>query len=119
MSDGTLTPEQLLDKQNDVLSYALQQLNEKYSTDDQKNKFEQQKIDNLRYTFNSIFIIYYISLIGVLYFLYKSTSYSNYKKIFILIGFAIFPFIISTIELLVYDILIYIYSIVFSIPYNN
>lgn len=109
----------LVDQQNSVLSYALQKLNEKYSTDDQKNKFEQQKIENLRATFNSLFVIYYVSLIGVVYFLYKSTAYNIYKKLFIMVGFAIFPFVISTIELLVYDILLYAYSFIFSIPYNN
>ena len=110
---------EFVNKQNVNLSYQLRKIKDKYSTDDQKNYYERQKISDAKYFFNVLFVVYYIFLIVLLYFLYQSTKYSNYMKIALVVLLGIYPFIISTIEFFLFEAIYYIYALIFSIPYKS
>jgi len=110
---------EFVNKQNVNLSYQLRKIKDKYSTDDQKNYYERQKISDAKYFFNVLFVVYYIFLIVLLYFLYQSTKYSNYMKIGLVVLLGIYPFIVSTIEFFLFEAIYYIYALIFSIPYKS
>ena len=111
--------DEFVNKQNVNLSYQLRKIKDKYSTDEQKNYYERQKISDAKYFFNVLFVVYYIFLIVLLYFLYQSTKYSNYMKIGLVVLLGIYPFIISTIEFFLFEAIYYIYALIFSIPYKS
>lgn len=110
---------ELVNKQNVNLSYQLRKIKDKYSTDEQKNYYERQKINDAKFFFNMLFVLYYIVFIIVLYFLYQSTKYSSYMKIFLAVILGIYPFIISTLEFFLFEVIYYIYALIFSIPYKS
>lgn len=113
------TSQELMNKQNQNLLYALQKVKDKYSTDDQKNYFEMEKIKSVTYVFNVFFVIYYILAFITLYFLYKTTKYKLLTKVIIVVLLAVYPFIISTIEYFIFDIAYFLYAMVFAIPYKS
>jgi hypothetical protein len=115
----TTTSEELVNKQNVTLQYQLRKIKDKYSTYDKKNYYEGQKITNAKYYFNMLFVIYYILAVVVLWFLYKSTKFTIYMKLFLAIVLGAYPFVISTIEFFVFELLYYLYALIFSIPYKS
>ena len=115
----TTLSNELVNKQNITLQYQLRKIKDKYSTDDKKNYYEKQKISDAKYYFNMLFVVYYILAAVVLFFLYKTTKFSIYMKLFLGLVLGIYPFIISTIELFVFEIFYYIYALIFAIPYKS
>lgn len=115
----TTISDKLVNKQNMNLQYQLRKIKDQYSTDDQKNNYERQKIYDTKYTVNLLFFLYYILALITMYFLYKSDYFSTYMKLFIIVILGVYPFVISTIEYVLYDIFYYLYSFVYSIPYKS
>lgn len=65
-------------------------------TNDRKTYYEAQEIDNLKYWYNILYILYYIIVIVfVITNLIQNNSITIFKKIFIIFLFIIYPYIID------------------------
>jgi VIT1/CCC1 family predicted Fe2+/Mn2+ transporter len=105
--------------ENDTLIANIKNLNDYYSTDDQKVIYEEQQ----KQWFDAInlylyFIFYALLIIFAVYFILKNTKYTILSKFIILICLLIFPFIIAPIEIVIYNFIIYIWSFLKLRSYN-
>ena len=99
--------------QNENLLQEIKKMEQDYSTDEQKVYYLNQQILLLQYISFYFFIIYYIILCIFIYsFIYGKITYSRNIIIFVSILFAIYPYVISLIEYILYEFSKYIYSLI-------
>jgi ABC-type Na+ efflux pump permease subunit len=103
-------------KQNKILESNIRDINEKFSTDDQKSIYTHQKLSVVKNIYFVLFIIYYIVLLMAIYVIFfrLKTINSIYSKLFIVVLLVLAPFIIIPIEIQLYKLLIYSYNTITS-----
>ena len=90
-------------KQNEKLSDKLKNANSDDFTYDQKANFQHEQVSSfveLNYILMIAYFVFFIILIGLLFFVQKNLSI--YLKIAIIVALIIYPFIIYTIEEIIY-----------------
>jgi hypothetical protein len=106
--------------QNDIINKRYQNIKNQFTQND--SKYEKYTNTNIKLnTLNDIFFyLFYILLIvlSVCLYLYQPNM-SNRFKIFIIILLLLFPFIIYTIEIFLYNATLFMYSILSGKVYNN
>ena len=100
----------LVKSQNNLLEKNVKVMNEMYSTDDFVSQHIRKKYEGLKTANWVLFLLYYGFLIILVVFLYMTKKIGNLGKIFIIICFAIFPFVIYPIEDAIYQLIMTSYN---------
>ena len=95
---------QLADAQNLVISETAKNIDNAYSTDERKAIYESEMLRGNNKNIFLLFCFYYALCLIVAFSLYKSVDYSIKVKVLIVLAFLIYPFVISMIELKIYNI---------------
>jgi hypothetical protein len=70
-----------------------------------------------------LWLIYYVIFIAIVYLLYKKQSehiiLTKNQKIYLGLGFLLFPFLITSIEILIYNLYVFIISLIQGLPYQK
>lgn len=103
-------------RQNRVLETNIRDITEKFSTDDQKSIYTNQKLSVVKNIYVILFTIYYFLVLISIYIIFfkLKTVTSIYSKIFILVLLVIMPFIIIPIEVQLYKLIKYSYNVISS-----
>lgn len=108
-----------VEKQNTDFRNRLQTMESDRLLDSQKSMYQLPSLDNYSFA-NSILSIIYICIVLVLaYKLYGSAKYSIPIKVLILSVVAIYPFLIASIELILYDNVLFYYSVITGNVYKK
>lgn len=99
-----------LEKQNAKLTSELQNLNAVHSTDYQKSNYQNANMDDYKYYNSVLFGCYYFLVMIVAYITFNMEA-SRAIKAIIMIGFIAYPFTINNIEILLYELMLYIYAL--------
>jgi hypothetical protein len=107
-------------KQNEYLSNRYDYIKEQFDRHDNKHIVYSKNFDNLNILYTILFFSYYLLILGAIYILYfNKPTWKMYFKIILLILFLLFPFVIYSIEKILYNSWIYLYSIISGNVYNN
>jgi len=103
--------------QNNTIMKKYKDIQNKFSTDDQKVFYENQQIDVLNSVNNILFIIYIFLIVVLiaLLFIVKNERNLYYYKIPVLLVFLIYPFV----ALLLFDLLVYIGKMIYTMMNGN
>lgn len=110
---------QLVDAQNNSIMETAKNIDDVYSTDGRKAMYES---DMVRGNNKNIFLLicfYYALCVIVAFALYRSVEYSNAIKVLIVFAFLIYPFVISMIELKMYNIYEFLKAFVLGTIYSS
>ena len=99
-----------LEKQNAKLESELNNLNAMHSTDYQKSNYQNANTDDYKYYNGILFGCYYLLVLIIAYLTFKMEA-SRAIKALIMIGFIAYPFTINNIEILLYELFLYIYAL--------
>lgn len=120
-----LTNEQYYEKyirfkaQNDLFNSQIKNIQENYTKTKSQSLYKTEKVLELqKYNF-ILFIIFYICvLILALYFLLLNRTQISFRiKIFIIILFIFYPFLIDIIQQYLYFIYLYVYAFISGVAY--
>ena len=104
--------------QNKMIDVESSSLRDKYSTDNQRSKYMINNIMNWNYLNFYLWIAYYIVVLVIFYLFIKGNIELPQRiKIYISVGLLLYPFLISTIELAIYNFLQLLKSVIIGIPY--
>lgn len=105
--------------QNNILQGNIQELQNDYTTNDQKSLSTYKHTDYYGYIKTILFILYYLLIIIFLYLAY-SRDYIN-KKLLIVLAFVIgtYPLYILKIEMYIYDSFMYLWALLRGTPYHK
>ena len=97
--------------QNEMMKVESARLRDQYSTDN-------ARIKHITNDF-ILWLIYYVVVIGIFYLFYKNENMelTSNQKTKIGIFLVLYPFLITTLELLVYNFMVFIMSLIKSQPY--
>lgn len=105
--------------QNATLEEEAKNIEEEYSSDDRRTFYENINLrGNNAYIF-LLFCIYYILFFGVAFVLYRSVDYSIKMKVFLLLLFLFYPFLISMVELKIYNVFMYFKALITGTIYKK
>lgn len=108
-----------IQNQNQQIQDQIDSLTQSYSLYDQKSYYQSQDIYRL-YTVNwYLIIIYYVTVVFLIYFIYEYSKYSIFLNIIILVLLFAFPFIILPVERFIWDISEFIYNLIIGKVYSN
>ena len=93
--------------QNKTLAEEVKNIGEEYSSDDRRTFYENISLRSSNVYVVVLFFIYYILFFGLAFVLYKSVDYSAKMKVVLLLLFILYPFVISMVELKVYNLFMY------------
>lgn len=99
-------------KQTAEYDTKLQESLSKHMVYSQKTEYMTPGLENYYFTNVILFAIYFCVVGLVAYRLYPSVKYTKNMKIAIMIGFVIYPFVISAIELRLFDSFYYYYALI-------
>lgn len=104
--------------QNQMIDNESANMRDSYSIDSQKGKYMIYNIMNWnRFNFY-LWSIYYIIVIVIYYlFIRGEIELKKNTKIYIAILLFIYPFLISTLELIIYNFFHFLYSVMIGLPY--
>jgi hypothetical protein len=106
--------------QNSVLLQREQYIKNQFTRHNDKYQYYSNYITNLTVFNNILFYLYYILVFIVFYKIFFNTpGWSIYYKIFITIVLFVFPLIVYTIENIIYNTWLFIYSFMYGSVYNN
>lgn len=103
--------------ENDLINQQIQENNNSYSTDNKQFVYQTENLVYLKSINFVIFIIYYIAFLIFLYFMIFVKTSDIKIKIFIILIFLLYPFIIKPIEEFFYFIITFMISTLFGNVY--
>ena len=105
--------------QNEHLENEIAKTRDQYSTDEQRIKYIHSDISGWLAVNYILWFIYYLVFVIVSYLLYENEKYgyTNKRKWFYWTLFLVFPFLITTVELFLYNFFSFIWSLVIARPY--
>jgi|TARA_B100001173_G_C15918463_1_gene517369 hypothetical protein len=105
--------------QNERIEFETEKMRGEFSTDNQRVKYLDTNVQSWIAINYVLWFIYYAIFFVVAYIIYQNEShgYTNKKKVYIGIAFFLFPFLITTIELLLYKFLLFLWSLITNTPY--
>jgi hypothetical protein len=99
--------------QNDTVLNEINNNIDVFSADDQKVYYQQMQIQRLSYTNIVLLIVYYVFFLITLYFIFGiDTKMEKWIKWITVIFLGIYPFIINTLFIWMYDAWLYFYSLI-------
>ena len=105
-----------LENQNRKLSTQIKKVAEIYSTDYQKSNYQIANVTSYKFANNILFWSYWLLVVIVAYIVFRSEMTRAIKALVIGL-FVAYPFLINNIELLLYELLKYLYAIVSNTVY--
>lgn len=103
-------------KQNTLIENKINNLKENYSTDNQKVRYQAEKIISTRGMNFILYILYFVLFFVLLFvFIFKNTTLSFYPKIYIILAFFLYPFLIDPLE----QFLIFLWKYIFAMINGN
>ena len=108
ISDFTKT----INKQNIELQERLDKIQSSHMVDSQNSGYQTVGLENYAFVNMLLFGLYYCIVIGIAYRLYSSVKYSQRVKIAIILVFAMYPYVINSIEIGVYNYIMYYYALI-------
>lgn len=114
-----MTDTQNLVTQNAALAELSKNIDHSYSTDDRKTMYQNTIVRGNNYYAFLLFCFYYALCAIIIFVLYRSVAYSTKIKVLILLAFLIYPFIISIIELKIYNIFAFFKALVTGTIYTR
>lgn len=99
--------------ENKTINKSIQYLNDSSSTDNQRIMYGNDQLAWFQFYNNVLFLLYLFFLLIFLIVLFLKKNYLRSTKLFLFLTFSLFPFIITSIELFFYNIIIYIYTFLF------
>jgi hypothetical protein len=111
---------QLIEQQNELLKSNIEEKRQTFSTDNQRYNYKETHLKSLTNINSLLNILYFVLFVGmsILLFVSSKISLGFYSKIILILAFAIFPFVIGLIELKIWSMLKYIFSILTGTVYN-
>jgi len=105
--------------QNEMMEVESARMRDQYSTDNARIKHMTNDIMGWSQLNFILWLIYYVIVIGILYLFYKNENIelTSKQKTYIGIFVVLYPFLITTLELFVYNFLNFIMSLIKSQPY--
>lgn len=105
--------------QNERIEFETAKMRDNFSTDNQRVKYLDSDVGGWIAINYVLWVIYYAVFFVVAYVIYQNDThgYTDKKKIYIGLGFLLFPFLITTLELFIYKFCLFIWSLVTSRPY--
>jgi hypothetical protein len=107
-----------LEKQNAKLTSELENLKAEHSTDYQKTNYQNMNMNDYKYYNSILFGSYYFLVLIVAYLTFKMETTRAIKALIIL-GFIAYPFAINNIEILLYELFLYIYALASGTVYKK
>ena len=121
--EGAVSPTDVntaLTNQNTELKNVIQNMDELYSTNDQKVNYQSAQINFLNTVNTALYYIYFALLIVVAFILlFNMPTYNIYLRGLIALLFIAFPFVISYIEYIAYIVYNYSYAILNGNVYTS
>lgn len=111
---------QLIEQQNELLQSNIEEKRQTFSTDNQRYNYKETHLKSLTNTNSLLNILYFVLFVGmsILLFVSSKISLGFYSKIVLILVFAIFPFVIGWVELKIWSLLKYIFSLLTGTVYN-
>ena len=105
--------------QNERIEFETAKMRDNFSTDNQRVKYLDSDVGGWIAINYVLWMIYYAVFCVIAYVIYQNDTrgYTNKKKVYIGLGFLLFPFLITTLELFIYKLWLFIWSLVTSRPY--
>lgn len=105
--------------QNQMMEVESARMRDQYSTDSARIKHMTNDIMGWSQLNFILWLIYYVIVIGIFYLFYKNENieFTSKQKTYIGIFVVLYPFLITTLELFVYNFLNFIMSLIKSQPY--
>jgi len=102
-----------------MITVQLGQIRDSDSTDQQKVKYLLSDLSYYVYINHILWIIYYLLVLFAIYCLFygKQRGFTTFVKIMILLLFFVYPLIITSLEIVIYDALYYVYALFFGMAY--
>jgi hypothetical protein len=119
MADTVTDTKQLVDAQNTAIKETAKNIDDAYSTDQRKAIYEHDMMRGNNKNIFLLFSFYYALCVIVAFILYRSSEYSNWVKVLIVLAFLAYPFIISMIELKIYNIYEFLKAFVMGTIYSS
>ena len=101
-----------INEQTKDLQEQLERIDSKHMVDSQKSGYQAKSLDTYIFTNFLLFVLYYCIVIGIAYRMYSYTKYSRNVKIAIVLAFALYPYLISSIEMSIYGYIVYYYALI-------
>jgi hypothetical protein len=104
--------------QNQQIDNESANMRDSYSTDKQRIKYMNYNIINWNRLNFYLWSVYYIIVIVIYYLFIKGEiELKKNSKIYIAILLFIYPFLISSVELIIYNFFYFLYTVIIGIPY--
>jgi uncharacterized membrane protein YhdT len=106
--------------QNDMIKTQSTKMRDIYSTDQQKVRYLSVDIQNYVFWNFVLWILYYVISLVAIYFVFYGKNalyFTRWFKIAIVVLFLLYPMIITSLEILVYGLFTYLYSLITNRPY--
>lgn len=122
IEEGTKSKEKVYEMvkwQNEMMEVESAKLRDKYSTDNARIKHMTQDIMGWNQVNFILWLIYYVIVIGIFYLFYQNENIelSSKQKKYIGAVLVLYPFLITSFELLIYNFTVFIESLIKSQPY--
>jgi hypothetical protein len=110
----------LVKNENDIIENKIGELKDTYSTDNQKVRYQADKIISLRAMNFILYIVYFVLFLTLIYVLvFMNKTLSMKMKIVIIIIFFLYPFVIDLFQQFLYFLWKYIYAILNGNVYTS
>jgi|TARA_B100000989_G_C19347772_1_gene387764 uncharacterized membrane protein len=107
--------------QNEMMEVESAKLRDQYSTDIERIKHINNDLLGWNQLNFILWLIYYVIFFVIAYLLYNRESekivLTKNQKIYLGLGFLLFPFLITSLEILIYNFVVFIISLIQGIPY--
>ena len=107
--------------QNEMIEVESAKLRDQYSTDLERIKHMYNNLLGWNQLNFVLWLIYYVIFLVIVYLLYSKQSekivLTKNQKIYLGLGFLLFPFLITSLEILIYNFVVFILSLIQGIPY--
>ena len=107
--------------QNEMIEVESAKLRDQYSTDLERIKHMNNNLLGWNQLNFILWLIYYVIFLVIVYLLYSKQSekivLTKNQKIYLGLGFLLFPFLITSFEILIYNFVVFIFSLIRGTPY--
>ncbi len=103
--------------QNAQIEYELAKMRDEYSTDGQRVKYVESEINGWSSINYILWFVYYIAFIFVSYYLYENEEYTGNRKWIYWFMFLLYPFLIISIEIFIYNLFNFLKHFMLATPY--
>jgi hypothetical protein len=116
---GDILTKQVVDAQNKAIRETSKNIDDAYSTDGRKAMYETDMMRGNNRNIFLLFCFYYALCVIVAFSAFKSTDFSITIKVIIVLAFLLYPFIISMIEIKMYNIYEFLKAFVTGTIYST